>query len=86
MYYRSLEFVRDSARLPVQALTNEYSTLYAPPMFYVKSIQAVTVIAAVGIFLLGRFKFNISEIAAERRFLDIIVKACTDKRALSRTN
>jgi hypothetical protein len=38
---------------PVQALTNYYSALQPPPIFCVTLIQAETIIAIVGICLLG---------------------------------
>jgi len=46
-------FVQGSAHLPVQVLTVLCRTLYTPPIFCVKPIQAETIIAAVGICLLG---------------------------------
>ena len=74
------------AHSPVQVLTNDYSTLYTPPIFCVKSIQAETIIAVVESVCWGWLKSNLSEIAAVRQFLDMIVKACTGEWAILQVN
>jgi len=74
------------AHSPVKVLTNDYSTLYTPPIFCVKYIQAETIIAVVKSVYWGWLKSNLSEIAAVRQFLDMIVKAFTGEWAILQAN
>ncbi len=64
---------RGESSLP--AATKETEPLYTPPIPGVESLQAETIIAAVGICLPGLVRMNLSGIAAVRSFHGNIVAA-----------